>query len=224
MVKKMLAIACASVMLISSVTFASQGDPNEEVITPVSPSTESTTTVDNTTANATTANTTTERTATINTTTATTGHDQVVNTASLPASVPEEVKNNVEELNQTGGTLNDFESATGDTSSYTTIGDEPSAEEKQQYDLVSDVVGYLNPDGEMTGTPTDPISIDIGADDLSDYMLVITNPEMKQIEYIDLGKENENVKYNEDTGTVEVLPSIYGLVGLFQKTDEQTAE
>ena len=221
MVKKMVAIACASVMLISSVTFASQGDPNEEVITPVSPSTESTTTVDNTTANATIA-----RTATINTTTATTGHDQVVSTASLPASVSEEVKNNVEELNQTGGTLNDFESATGDTSSYTTIGDEPSAEEKQQYDLVSDVVGYLNPDGEMTGTPTDWISIEIGADDLSDYMLVIINPESepKQIEYIDLGKENEKVKYNEDTGTVEVLPSIYGLVGLFQKTNEQTAE
>ena len=178
MVKKMVAIACASVMLISSVTFASQGDPNVGTIT------------------------TTERTATINTTTATTGADQVVSTASLPASVSEEVKNNVEELNQTGGTLNDFESATGDTSSYTTIGDEPSAEEKQQYDLVSDVVGFLNPDGEMTGTPTDPISIDIGADDLSDYMLVITNPEMKQKEYIDLGKENENVKYNEDTHSI----------------------
>ena len=200
MVKKMLAIACASVMLISSVTFASQGDPNVGTIT------------------------TTERTATINTTTATTGADQVVSIASLPALVSEEVKKNIEELNQTGGTLNDFESATGDTSSYTTIGDEPSDEEKQQYDLVSDVVGFLNPEGEMTGEPTDWISIDIGAGDLSDYLLVIINPKTKQKEYIYLGKENENVKYNEDTGTVEVRPSIYGLVGLFQMTGEQTAE
>lgn len=225
MVKKFLAIACASVMLFSSVAYASQGDANNDTFK-------------------------------------TTGADQVVSVDSVPVS--EEVKNNVKELNQTGGTLNDFEGVTGDTSSFEQIGDAPI--DKDEYELTSSIVGFTNPEGNMDGTPTETVDVTVGPEskeypkrtgsvakrmvafsatdplkdmakqneavkeevdtiynetgDLSDYMIVIMNPVEEKIAYIDLGVAQNIKEYDASLGIVKVLPPIYGLLGLFQKTTE----
>ena len=56
--------------------------------------------------------------------------------------------------------------------------------------------------------------------DLADYFLMVVNPVVKKIAYVDLGNEENIEEFDKKNGIVRATIPMFGFVGLFQKTAE----
>lgn len=83
--------------------------------------------------------------------------------------------------------------------------------------LVTDENGNI-PEGEVTVD----LTLDLGeGDDLSDYMVVVYNPDTNMYAYVDLGVESNVVSFDEKTGKITLKLPTGGLIALAQNASAE---
>ena len=233
MVKKLLALACASAMLMSTIAYAADDPSNGGLSAPGSQTQVTTTTTGNTTS---TSVTTTTDTVTVENTT--------------DANIPEDLKKVIDKM----GSYNNLQEFIGAIEalgySVVIVGDVNSENVK----FVTSFTLSVQRNGEYDGNPVtasltyedlaggkpivndgsgvrrnfvafratdllDEVKKQNDEVDLSGYVLVVMNPVIKKIALVDLGKEENIAGFDKKDGTIRANLPFCGLVALAEKVE-----